>query len=66
MSAAKDAARSELVLRLTAEQVAAIRLKHQRRKQHVNECAYVDLGDISELTATDLITDRTETLASET
>jgi hypothetical protein len=43
----KDTVRSELVLRLTDSQVAAIRLRNQRRKKIVGGTGEVDLGDIS-------------------
>jgi hypothetical protein len=43
----KDTVRSELALRLTDEQIAAIRLRHQRRTKKIVECAQIDLGDIS-------------------
>jgi hypothetical protein len=42
-----DTARSELVLRLTDAQIAAIRLRNQRRKKNVGGTGELDLGDIS-------------------
>jgi hypothetical protein len=48
MNNAKDMVQSELVLRLTDAQIAAIRLRHERRKkQNVGVCGFVDLGDVS-------------------
>jgi len=54
MSATKDTVRSELALRLTDRQIETIQRRHRRREQHVKECGYLNLGNISEPTDSEL------------
>lgn len=65
MSVTKDTPRSELALRLTDSQVAAIRLRHQRRNKNVGGTGELELGDISSLSDSDLLSACVEAAASE-
>jgi hypothetical protein len=51
----KDTVRSELVLRLTDEQIAAIRARNQRRTRKIVECGQIDRGNISPADGSDLM-----------